>query len=206
MIFTMSAVLFEAGAQPLNNIFDRDEKLVWLGLDFTAARFVGDLRGWGSELHTHHIVNSLNNLMIKESRKFDMADALNRRRIDNEIETTIDHNRQLNLENAIDERLHGHFLDHHDIQQVVNTYDFKGLTGTGVIFIVEAFNKPAMEAAVWVTFVDLETKQILFSRKMIEEPVGFGVRNFWAGSIYKIMKQIKKREYGVWRRAYARES
>ena len=193
-----------AAAQPPNDIFDRNEKMVWLGLDFTAAKFVGDRRGWGSPDRTQHIIADMNKLMIRESEKFNIAYALNRRWVDMQIDVTLKHNKLLDMGNAVEDRLNGHFLDRTDIEQIVSLYDFGGLSGTGILFIVEAFNKPAMESVVWVTFVNLETKEVLLSKKMMDEPAGFGVRNFWAGSIYKMLKQIKRRDYGQWRREYAR--
>lgn len=201
----IALVRLHAVAQPVNDIFSRNERMVWLGLDFTAAKLVGDRRGWGSPEHTQHIIADLNKLMIRESHKFNIAYALNRRRVDMEIDVTLKHNKRLDMEYAVGDRLNGHFLDRSDIDQIVRLYDFVGLSGTGILFIVEAFNKHAMESVVWVTFVNLETKEVLLSKKMMEEPAGFGVRNFWAGSIYKILKQIKKRDYGMWRREYARK-
>ena len=193
-------------AQPAVDIFDRHEKMSWLGLDFTAAKLVGDPNGWHSEHYVHRFMTSINNLMLKESHKYDIGAALNRYRVDYEIDVTLDHNEKLNMENATDSRLRGHYLKEDDIQKIVDLYDFQGLKGTGVMFIVEAFNKLDLESVVWVTFINLDNKEVLFTRRMIEQPSGFGLRNFWAGSIYKMIKQIRRRDYDRWRREYARKN
>ncbi|MFT4679987.1 MAG: hypothetical protein ACI9HG_002106, partial [Flavobacteriales bacterium] len=35
------------------------------------------------------------------------------------------------------------------------------------------------------------------------KPMGFGLRNYWAGSIYSVIKQIKSSEYMSWKRHHA---
>lgn len=192
-------------AQPVTDVLNPRSKVIWLGLDFTAAKLIGDRSKWGPSFRTQRILESLNELIVREYPKYDIADALNIRRVENEIQITREHNRRLNLENAVCDRLNGHFLNLDDVRQIVSLYDFKGMTGTGVMFVVEAFNKPDLKSVVWVTFVNLETREVLLSEKLVDEPAGFGLRNFWAGSIYKILKQIKRRDYDVWRRQYSRE-
>jgi hypothetical protein len=44
----------------------------------------------------------------------------------------------------------------------------------------------------------MKTKELLIHERLKEKPSGFGLRNYWAGSIYRVIKEIKKNCYNVW--------
>jgi hypothetical protein len=56
----------------------------------------------------------------------------------------------------------------------------------------------------WVTFIDMKTRQILFTERMVAEPGGFGLRNYWAGAIKGVLEKMRKKEYEMWRKKYFR--
>jgi hypothetical protein len=37
---------------------------------------------------------------------------------------------------------------------------------------------------------------------MKAQPGGFGLRNYWAGAIYVMMKQVGRREFYEWKKKY----
>jgi len=76
-----------------------------------------------------------------------------------------------------------------DINKVISKYDTKDKSGTGMIFIAENLNKSVQTATFYVCFFDIATKKIIDSRMMVGKPSGIGFRNYWAGSIYNIMKE-----------------
>jgi hypothetical protein len=59
------------------------------------------------------------------------------------------------------------------------------------------------EGAFFVTFINMNTKEVLFTERMTGEPGGFGLRNYWAGSVYNILKRIKSTEYRSWQKKYS---
>ena len=53
-----------------------------------------------------------------------------------------------------------------------------------------------------VAFFDISTKKILLTQLMIGKPTGAGLRNYWIGAIYDILKQIDNYQYRKWVKQY----
>jgi hypothetical protein len=71
-----------------------------------------------------------------------------------------------------------------------------------LIFNVESLNKLIEEGSFWVTFVNMGTKEVLFTERLTAPPSGFGMRNFWAGSVNGVLAKIKKKEFENWRKKH----
>jgi hypothetical protein len=137
--------------------------------------------------------------LLIETEKFDVGKSLERPPLKNDIPTTIEHNEGLNLSQLEDSK--GGHMTKEDISQIVNSYNFKSLSGVGLLFVVESFSKIEGKAYIWVTFINLSSKEVLFTERMTGAPSGFGVRNYWAGAVYNVMKQMKSK-FGTWRKKY----
>lgn len=193
-------------AQDRNDIFDPKVKITWLGLDFSAHKFIGDRERLGSESDMRHLFDAWNDLIIKESDKYNIADAIGRSKASfaNEIDVTKEHNAELDVvgmySDSEKDYLH---LKGEGVEEIIASYDFKGLTGIGLMFNSESFSKSNVEAAIWITFVNMETKEVLFSERMTAPPAGAGTRNYWAGAMVKIIERIKKKEFESWRKKFS---
>lgn len=205
---TLIALLFVASiavAQDRSDVFNENAKITWLGLDFSQAKLIGDREKLGSESDIRHLVEAWNNLIVTEGEKFDIALAIDKKKINKNIQPTLDNNASLDvlsmLSNAEKDYLH---LNRDGVAAIISSYDFKDLSGIGMMFNVESFSKLNEEASVWVTFIKLDTKEVLFSERVTGAPRGFGMRNFWGGAIFTIIERIKKKEYEMWRKKYYR--
>jgi hypothetical protein len=205
---TLIVLLFVASiavAQDRSDVFREDAKITWLGLDFSQAKLIGDREKLGSESDIRHLIEAWNNLIVTEGEKFDIALAIDKKKIEKNIQPTLDNNASLDvlsmLSNAEKDYIH---LNRDGVASIVSSYDFKGISGIGMMFNVESFSKLNEEASVWVTFIKLDTKEVLFSERVTGEPRGFGMRNFWGGALFMMMERIKKKEYPMWRKKYYR--
>ncbi len=93
-------------------------------------------------------------------------------------------------------------LGEDEVKKIISEYDITGKEGIGLVFIMESFNKNKELGYIWVTFFDLETKEVLLSNKMSGKPGGFGIRNYWAKSYYNVMKSIEKKKWKAWKAQY----
>jgi hypothetical protein len=174
-----------------------------LGLDFTGAIFLGDREKLGAEIDIKHLMRSWNTLMVAQSEKYDIYTMLGKSKVDTKVDLAIDHNEKLELKNIYSENLQDHIhLNPEGIRAIVMSYDFTGLKGLGLMYNVESFNKLNNEALIWVTFINLDTKEVIFTERMKAQPGGFGLRNYWAGAIYVMMKQVGRREFYEWKKKY----
>lgn len=197
---------FTINAQTVNDVFNPNTKMTWLGLDFTATKLIGDREAWKNTEHVREVFESLNYLMEKEKDKYDVALTMDKPNTDYELRVTLSHNSKLTFDNLFSDDPYDHVLKESDIQQIVSKYDFKDLHGLGLLFNIETFNKPGEQSIIWITFVNMDTKKVLLTEKMTQQPMGFGLRNYWAGAIAKTLKDIKKTDYERWRKTYYRKA
>ncbi|MFZ6011547.1 MAG: hypothetical protein ACOYXT_14485 [Bacteroidota bacterium] len=191
--------------QTKNDIFQKSTPITWLGLDFSGAKLIGDRERLGSESDVRHLLESWNNIILKEHEKYDIGLAIDKLKVTNAIEATTEHNANLDVLEMYSGDIKDYFhLKPEDVERIVADYDFKGYDGIGLMFVVESFSKLNEEGAVWVTFINMSTKEVFFTERMTAKPGGFGMRNFWAGAIYGILKSMQKKEFEMWRKKYAR--
>lgn len=186
----------------MSKVFDPKTKIVFLGLDFTQARFIGkDAFQDTYKLKTYYLAN-WNMLMEEEYEKFNMPlISLNAKKYLTETSDLI----LLNdgIESIEDKIINGSYnIDEDDVKKSVKKYDLTQNDGIGVSFVVESFNKPLEKAVVWVTFINLSNGSLLYTERMEGKADGFGTRNYWAGSIANIITQIKESRYRVWKRKF----
>lgn len=192
-------------AQEKSDVFKPETEITWLGLDFTDAKLIGDRERYGSESDIRHLVDSWNEIFIKEADKYDVADAIDKKKVAINLDVTKENNATLDVLAMYSDQEKDHLhLDRERVFEIIANYDFKGLHGIGLMFNVESFNKINVEGTLWVTFINMDTKEVLFTERMAAPPGGFGMRNFWAGAVYKILERIKKKEFEMWRKKYYR--
>jgi hypothetical protein len=190
-------------AQDKRDIFSPSTDITWLGVDFSGAKLIGDRERLGSESDIRHLLEAINELIIKEADKYNVAAAIQKKSVENGTQVAIEHNAELDVMSMLstDGKDHIH-LNPASIEEIISTYDFKGLTGIGLIFNVESFNKLIEEGSFWITFVNMNTKEVLFTERLVAPPSGFGMRNFWAGAVNGAIAKIKKKEFENWRKKH----
>lgn len=198
-----------ARAQDLmQRIFEPQAEITWLGLDLSRAKLIGDRERWGSTSDVQRFMEAWNDLIVKEKDKFNIARALDKERdkVKYKIEVTKESNANLDVTEFFSDDKSDHVrLRPNDIVAVISEYDLKDGEGLGLMFIVESFNKLDQEAAVWVTFIDMGKKEVLFSERVVGQPGGMGMRNYWANSVFEVMERMKKKEFEMWRKKYYRK-
>lgn len=205
VLFGMLLVASPAMAQTKSDVFMKDIPVTWLGLDFTSTKLIGDRERLGSESDVRRLLDAWNDLILAEQDKFDVAKAIGRAKVDNVIDVTKEHNAELDVMSMFsdNERDYLH-IKVSDVEEIIAGYDFKDLNGIGLMFNVESFNKINVEGSVWVTFVNLGTKEVLFTERLVAPPSGMGMRNYWAGCLYEIITKIRKKEFEMWRKKHYR--
>jgi hypothetical protein len=188
-------------AQTAKDVFDEKTPITWLGLDFTGAKFAGDREKIGSEEDLHKLMTAWNNLMINEPEKFDVGKALHRLPLKQAVDIAIAHNEKLNLQGTMTSAEVSH-LSKEDVSRIVASYDFGAQSGIGVLFVVDSFSKIEEEGIVWVTFINMSSKELISTNRITAKPVGFGLRNYWAGAIYGMLKKIRLDYYDKWKKNY----
>jgi hypothetical protein len=199
-------VLFNAGTVSADNtmadLFAGKTKLVFLGLDFTQAKYIGTIGFTDpAAIQNQHMV-SWNNLIEMEPKKFSLQKAFNLKddQYASKVEDMVKLNKSVNVANNITDSEYA--ITEDQVKKSVSKYSLSENDGVGVVYVVESMNKTTEKLNAWVTFIDLKTKKVLYTEKVEGKAGGFGFRNFWAGGVYKINQEIDSKLYKKWSKSY----
>jgi hypothetical protein len=175
-------------------------EIVWFGLDFTKAKFVGGFDqvggagvATGSDMKTKWIPG-WNALILNEPQHFDFKKSFRKDNVVYDLKSMNELNSKIDVDACM--AYNEGKIEMSEIDGMVKKYkaDVKK-EGIGVSFIIENFNKGTQMADVYVTFFDIASKKVLICEKVSGKAMGIGMRNYWAGAIKAILKQIDATEY-----------
>jgi hypothetical protein len=185
ILFSLSVTITRA-----QDVFDYKEPVTWLGLDFSELKFIkADEIITERELQDKYFPG-WNELVLNEPKKYDIVKASDHDDVSYFTDAVNTVNKNAKGGFITDDKKAFEHLDNAKVQQMVKKYDLKGKTGLGLVFIVEAMDKGAKEASIWVTFINMATKEVLLAKPVVAESGGFGFRNYWAATFYKVMKNM----------------
>ena len=180
--------------------------VVWLGIDFSQVQLVGDFSHFGGhgskdpgDLQIDYFP-SWNRLLMNEPDKYDLKGFFRRPDLEININMVMARNAKADTDNMLTYSPK-HFRKD-DIRQIIESYDLEGEDGIGIVFIAESLNKIDTEAYFHVVVLNMATNEVLLSERLRGQPSGFGIRNYWAGAVFEILKNIDGRYYRLWRSKY----
>jgi hypothetical protein len=206
LLLSFSAV--SANSQTAQDLFNSDNRITWLGIDFSHVRLIGnfsdflDLGAKGSVQIITTYFPEWNRIVLDEGEKYDIRGMLRRMDIDYDIDMIMNLNYQTNPDSM--EFYNTRKFKGQDIQSYVNQYDLEGRDGIGVVLIAECLNKNFKEAYFHFVAINMKTKEVLFHERLRGEPSGFGLRNYWANSFYRVINEIKYYYYFRWKSEFNR--
>lgn len=183
------------------------KEITWLGLDFSRALFVGSFTQFaeageqsGSEIKQKYIPG-WNDLVVNERSKFDLKKAYGKENVIYNLDVVTKRNAAIDASkmtalNAQDDR-----IKKEDVAKIVSQYK-TGKKGIGLLYIVDTFDKPGEKGIIWVTFFDMATHKVLIAEKFIAKPGGFGLRNYWAKTVFEVMTKSSADAYESWAKTY----
>lgn len=181
--------------QKLADFYSNKQQVVLLGLDFTQCMFIGKDAFGNPEGIKNYSIKQWNKFFVTEPNKYSMQDALglSDKYYYNSINYFISRNDKLvnTFRNVTDE---DHSITPSSISENVATYETFEKDGFAISFIVESFNALKNEAYIWVTFIDVSDKTVIYTEKMTGRPGGAGQVNFWARAVYDIVTQLEERK------------
>jgi len=198
---------FQGFTQTAKDIFTvNDYEFTWLGIDYSQVKLIGDFSQISgvrevspSSLKSKYFP-AWNNLVINERFKYNIEGALRKTNLQYDISEVTVKNAEARLEEM--EVYNNPNYNQEKIQEIVNGYSFAGKKGVGILFVAECMNKAAEEAYYHVVLINVTTKEILIYERMRGKPAGIGLRNYWAGSIYSVIRTIENNRYKMWKRQY----
>ena len=181
-------------------------RIFYYGIDYSHVKLIGDFSQMGTEVSLASIRNiyfpSWNTLFVEEPDKYDLKSMLRKDDIVFDLSMVTDLNAKTPFETMEATKTPAYTKD--DIQKFIRNYVTKQNEGMGVLFVAESMNKTLGEAYFHFVLFRLTDNEILIHERLRGEPIGAGIRNYWAGALYKVMENIKKNYYPKWKAAYVK--
>ncbi|GHT62954.1 hypothetical protein AGMMS50239_17780 [Bacteroidia bacterium] len=184
ILFFFICLSAKAFSQDISSV----DKINFYGVDFSAASFYGLEESWKT------IKNGLcdiNALLKREQKKYDIEKYFKKSLGSYCLESADADNEAMNVEAMITNSKDQLKISPEQIEIIVNNLSCSEGNGTGLVFIAESLDKPNTKASYYIVFFKEDTKEIIYSKNVVEKAGGFGFRNYWASTIYKIMKDWK---------------
>ena len=204
LVFCSLALLHRAPAQSMKDFFSSSETpAVYLGIDFNQAKLIDDANANEMDIRSRQYAG-INELVVTESKKFDLNKAFHKTSIDHDLGPVNKVNEKADAEKIKSTNTSDfHRFKDDDIRAIVRGLDPGDKKGIGILFVMEAMSKSAKAAAVWVTFIDLKSKKVLFTDRVeAKAGMGFGFRNYWASTIKSLLNSIENKKYSEWKNKF----
>jgi hypothetical protein len=163
-----------------------EQSLTWLGIDYTLAKF--------SFIDENPAIvkdsfSAINKAVINDEDKYNIRKFFNKK-------TVIFDQAIINSSNGkIDpEKIKigsSYTVELNAVRKLISSYNTKGKQGMGLVFVAENMNKSQKTGSYYVCFIDLGTKKIIDSTRVVGKAGGAGIINYWARSVLDGMKRWK---------------
>ena len=173
---------------------------VYLGLDFTLAKLINDEASNATVIQSEQF-NGINDLVVKENKKYDVQDAYRRKNWIVNIKEVEARNLKANpdqLKSSNEADLTR--LNKTDIENLVGKFDFGNQKGYGILLIVEGLSKSSKICTIWFTLINMGDAKVLVTQRVDGKlGSGFGFRNYWASAIKNAIAEVKHKYYDEWK-------
>jgi len=188
-----------AMAQTLKEVLNSPgTPVTYLGIDFTQAKVIGETATNAKDIPGYF--SGINNVVVNEPKKYDIAAALQKNNINNDISQAEARNKKTDVNqiksSSVADYAH---LKPADIEKLVKEYNFNGKKGLGLLLVMDGMSKIEKGATLYVTFMDMATKKVLLTERMTGKAQGFGFRNYYAAAVMDVLDQIKRVKYAAWK-------
>lgn len=199
-IFIISFLILNASilinAQSNAELFN-SAKMVWFGVDMSRSKLAG-VEGFTDPYDIQkRYVPAWNSLVLSEAEKYDVRKFFKKGEVVNDIIAVEAVNEKINPAEWV--QTNTYTLDKSEIAGMVKKYKGTEKEGLGLVFIVESFDKFKESGFIYVTFFNIATKEVILTEKLTAKAGGFGVRNYWAKTIFGVMEQSEKK-MGAWKK------
>lgn len=184
--FLLPGFAFTQGADMVRN----SSSVTWFGLDYSEAYFIGSEGFTDPGQIKDRYFKSWNHLIQQEPEKYTIGKFYRKSNVEYDLSAVMKRNEGVDIyKRIVDDHSQAVKLNEEKIREMISEYEYDyGDQGLGLVFIVESYDKVLVKATYWVTFFDMSTREVLQTRRMTAEPGGFGIRNYWASTYYKVMK------------------
>ncbi len=165
------------------------DSITWIGIDYTQAKFVG-ADGFTDPGDLPRFLLAWNDFVITEPDKYDVKKALGSTAVNIDLTYTYEKNEAIDTKAMVQEE--DYQLTQQEAEAVAKSYELSEVEGVVALLVAECYNKKLTRGSHWLILMDAQSSEILSAERFVEKPGGFGLRNYWARTIYELLKSKGK--------------
>ena len=186
-------------AQSVRDVFS-SPSLIWYGIDFSKAKFVGPQETWGENQKLKETYfPAWNNFVLSEPDKYNLKKTYKKDIVNIDLKPVKVQNDKVATDNLIVTYGDVPMLSEASIVSHISNYADPSQKSLGLVFVVESFNKIKQKGLFHVVFFDVATGKVFMIKTMEGDAGGFGLKNYWAKSIFNVLLQCEK-SWGKWKK------
>ena len=184
----MGGLIFSASAQKKSSPLAGLGSMTFYGIDFSKGRVYGSV---DEPEKLRKAFGDINMLFITEPEKYNVAKFVGKPMNDIRIDAVTNMNDTIPLD-SIKTIVKGHTISDSTIAQTVKDLSIVSYNhGMGLVMIMETLDKPGELGTFVFVLFDIDTRNVISHWTLSGTPAGFGVRNYWAHSVYEALEKVK---------------
>ncbi|HJD75795.1 MAG TPA: hypothetical protein K8W04_07040 [Bacteroides reticulotermitis] len=182
LFLSTSLFCFGQGKSSLKDI----QSIKFYGVDYSQAKVFGASE---SSIQFKDAFRRINELFITEAKKYNVGKQLKKEVTEISLDAVNQVNDNINLNELMTPKKE-YTLSKEEIKAAIERLPIQKTPGVGMVFIAQFLDKSNNRGTYEVVFFNTETKEIIETWITEGKAGGFGLRNYWAGSVYKALKKI----------------
>lgn len=187
--FFLMSLIFGSGmfAQDKSQAMN-EPSVTWYGIDFSLAKLTNVSED--PEMFVKQYFNAINQLVSDEPDKYNIKEYFNKTDATINLDQVTERNAKIDHASLVISEKYE--ITPEEVQSAIKSYNTQGQDGMGLVFMAENLNKDSQQGSYYVCFFNVNTRDIIDARRLSGKAAGFGVRNYWAGSVFNVMKAWQK--------------
>ena len=184
----LAAICFSAAAQKKTSPLAGLGSMTFYGIDFSKGRVYGSV---DEPEKLRKAFGDINMLFITEPEKYNVAKFVGKPMNDIRIDAVTNMNDTIPLD-SIKTIVKGHTISDSTIAQTVRDLSIVSYNhGMGLVMIMQTLDKPGELGTFVFVLFDIDTRTVISHWTLSGTPAGFGLRNYWAHSVYETLGKVK---------------
>lgn len=177
-----SLFCFGQGKSALKDI----QSIKFYGVDYSQVKIFGADE---SPAQFKDAFRRINELFITEAKKYNVGKQLKKEVTEISLDAVNQVNENIDLTELMTAK-RKYTLSKEQIKAAINALPIQKTPGVGMVFIAQFLDKSNNRGTYEVVFFNTETKEIIEEWITDGKARGFGLRNYWAGSIHSALKKL----------------
>ncbi len=182
LFLSTSLFCFGQGKSALKDV----QSIKFYGVDYSQVKVFGADE---SPLRFKDAFRRINELFITEAKKYNVGKQLRKEVTEISLDAVNQVNRNISESELMTTKTE-YSLNKEQIKAAIEALPIQKTTGVGMVFVAQFLDKSKNRGTYKVVFFNTETKEIIEEWITEGKAGGFGLRNYWAGSIHNALKKL----------------